>query len=175
MVGKIEVTKLDLIQWQEYREIRLDALKSEPQAFLSTYDREVGWLDEKWISRLKETFSKGSWLLFAKGRLGLVGMIGGYRDSKDLENHTAQIWGVFVKSQERGKGIAKALMGAILKEFESEPDIETVILEVNTDQKSAQKLYETFDFIVTKTYRQKLGDGLEHTISEMRRLLKAKA
>lgn len=167
------IIKLDLSQWQDYKNIRLDALKSDPQAFLSSYKREAGWLDEKWMSRLQETFKPGSWLLFAKIPSGeLIGMVGGYRDSNDLVNHSAQVWGVYVKQQYRGKGVAKALMKEILEEFSLVDDIETAILEVNTDQKSAKKLYETFGFAVSKTYRQKLGDGLEHEISEMRKSLR---
>ncbi len=167
------IIKLKLLQWQDYKNIRLVALKSDPQAFLSSYEREAGWLDEKWMSRLQETFEPGSWLLFAKTSSGeLIGMIGGYRDSNDLVSHTAQIWGVYVKQEHRGNGVAKALMKAILEEFNLVDDIDTAVLEVNTDQKSAKKLYEAFGFGVSKTYRQKLGDGLEHEISEMRKSLK---
>ena len=169
----ISIVTLELPRWREYREIRLDALQTDPQAFLSTYARESAWPEEKWISRLQETYGSGSWMLFAQNReQKLLGMIGGYRDADDLKTHRVQVWGVYVKPEHRGKGIAKSLMVGLLDKFALEPDIEEVILEVNTDQKSAQKLYERFDFTVTKTYRSGLGDGKEHEISEMSKSIK---
>jgi ribosomal protein S18 acetylase RimI-like enzyme len=160
-------------QWQEYKEIRLRALKTEPQAFLSPYEKEAAYPDEKWKQRL-ETAGKGrSWVFFAKNEEDrLVGIVGAYRDDDDLQNHSAQVWGLYVDRETRGKGIGKALMTKVLGELESDPDIKTIILEVNTDQEIAKKIYEFFGFEVRATYSQKLGDGKEHQISKMEKSLK---
>lgn len=37
---------------EEYKAFRLYALKNEPEAFGSTYEREVKFTDEEWYSRL---------------------------------------------------------------------------------------------------------------------------
>lgn len=36
-----EIIKLSLGRWREYKELRLRALKTDPQAFLSTYIKEA--------------------------------------------------------------------------------------------------------------------------------------
>lgn len=37
----IEIEKLDDGHWEEYRELRLEALKKEPMAFSSSYEEEL--------------------------------------------------------------------------------------------------------------------------------------
>ncbi len=172
MTDHFGVIKLEPSQWQEYKILRLDALQKEPQAFLSTFEREAGFPDDKWQQRLADLFKGRSGALFAKADSGaLIGMIGYYRDENAIVNHTAEIWGVYVTKEARGKGVAKALMQGILEEMCKDQDIETAVLEVNTDQKSAQKLYESFGFKTTKTTTRVLGDGLEHEVTEMRKVL----
>lgn len=158
--------------WEEYKGLRLSALKTEPQAFLSSYTKELTYPDEKWQERLQmANEGKTSWIYFAKVNGKLVGMIGGYRDENDLKNQTAQIWGVYVNLAERGKGIAKAFMAAILEKLSKNSDIKKVILEVNTDQEIAQKLYEKFGFVETETNFIQLGDGLTHKVSKMAKVM----
>lgn len=168
----IKIQKLLPCQWQEYKELRLCALKTEPQAFASPYKKEVTYPDEKWQQKLQNVENGKIWIFFARNFDNkLVGMAGGYRDDNDLQNHSAQIWGVYVDKKKRGKGIAKSLMTKILKELKSNSDINMVTLEVNTDQESAKKLYESFGFKVRTTYLCSLGDGKKHQISKMERLL----
>jgi ribosomal protein S18 acetylase RimI-like enzyme len=167
---KVEIQQPLPAQWQEYKALRLRALQSEPQAFASSYERELAYPDEKWQQRLQELGNGISWVFCAKNAdEELVGMIGGYRDESDLQNHSAQIWGVYVDNKMRGKGIAKALMRKILEEFDRNLDIESVILEVNSDQEAATKLYESLGFEAETTYSYKMGDGKEHQITRMKR------
>jgi ribosomal protein S18 acetylase RimI-like enzyme len=171
--ANIDILQLLPSQWQEYKKLRLQALKSEPQAFLSPFSKEVNLQDEIWQQRLQNVGNGKSWMFFARGSDGkLVGMVGGYRDDTDLINHSVQIWGVYVDQNIRGKGIAKALMTKILTEFGKNSDINTIILEVNTDQTSAKSLYESFGFKEVLTYQHVMGDGKEHQISKMTRSAK---
>ena len=93
------------------------------------------------------------------------------RRGNDLKNHTAQIWGVYVNPDHRGIGIAKNLMAALIDRLSQNPDIHTLKLEVNTDQESAKKLYESFGFVVTNTISMQLGDGLTHKVTKMEKPL----
>lgn len=163
-----EIISLPLYRWQEYKELRLDALKTDPQAFLSTYEKEFSYPDEKWQQRLKSANEgKSSWMYFAQLNGKLVGMIGGYQDEDDLKNHSVQIWGVYVDTEFRGKGIAKALMSTLLEKLSENKYITVIKLEVNTDQRSAKKLYERFGFEASKTIPLVLGDGKKHEVTKM--------
>ncbi len=168
----VTIEQLNLSDWQEYKQLRLYALQTDPQAFSSTYARESAYSDEKWQQRVQSASEgKNSWMYFARQRGKLVGMIGGYRDENDQKNHTAQIWGVFVSPDQRGKGISKKLMATLIDRLSQNPDINTLKLEVNTDQKSASKLYESFGFTTTKTISIQLGDGQLHEVTEMEKSL----
>lgn len=170
--NEIKIIKLPIGQWQEYKELRLRALKTEPQAFSSSHAKETTYPDEKWQERLKSA-NEGitSWMYFARKGNGLVGMIGGYRDENNLRNHTAQIWGVYVDPEYRGKGIAKSLKSILIDSMAQNIDINTIKLEVNTDQGSAKKLYEHFGFKSLDTVTLLLGDGVEHQVTNMEKFL----
>ncbi len=172
-MNQAEIIQLPLENWQEYKELRLRALQTDPQAFSEPYSRPVAWPDEKWQQRL-QTANEGKTtnILFARLDGKLVGMVGFYRDENDFANHSAQIWGVYVDPEQRGKGIAKSLFSAILEKLTSNPDINLVKLEVNTDQESAKKLYASFGFVAICDRQLLLGDGLTHQITEMEKHLR---
>jgi ribosomal protein S18 acetylase RimI-like enzyme len=165
----ITIETLQPAQWAEYKDLRLRALQREPQAFGTPYSKDVAHPDEKWIERLEAVGKGTSWNLFARNSEGkLVGMIGGYRDGNDMQNGTAQIFGVYIDQEERGKGIAKKLMNAIISELEKVPEINKIVLEVNCDQQTATKLYEAFGFKSEgDPYPYVLGDGIEHQVVKM--------
>lgn len=171
-MDELMIEQLNNSDWQEYKKIRLFALRTDPQAFLSSLSKESEYADQKWQQRVQSA-SEGinSWMYFARLKGKLVGMIGGYRDENDQKNHTAQIWGVFVNPDQRGKGISKKLMVTLIDRLSQNPDINTLKLEVNTDQKSASKLYESFGFISTNTISIQLGDGQFHEVTEMEKPL----
>lgn len=167
------IIKLKQEDWKEYKELRLRALKSEPQAFLVSYNEELSSPDEKWRQRLQEAEKGKSWVLFAKDTGGrLMGMIGGYRSEDNIKNHSAEIWGAYIDKENRGKGIGRFLMSELIKEFEQNPDIRTIILEVNKEQVPAIKLYESFGFKEIGINPIKMGDGKEYQISKMNKSIK---
>jgi ribosomal protein S18 acetylase RimI-like enzyme len=72
---------------------------------------------------------------------------------------------------QRRRGIAKALMSTIIEKLKEDKDITTLRLEVNTDQDSAKRLYEHFDFKSLETIPLTLGDGVEHQVTKMEKHL----
>jgi len=168
----IEIITLPIEKWYEYRDIRLKALKNNSQAFLSPYKKESLYSDTKWKQRLQSA-KKGtnSLMYFARQDNTLVGMIGSYRNKDDLKNHSAQIWGVYVEPEQRGKGIAKALMSTLINKLSKNVEIITVKLNVNIDQEHAKKLYEHFGFKSFDTISQVLGDGVAHQVTSMQKSL----
>jgi len=169
---KAKLLTLPVSAWKEYRELRLAALKNEPQAFGSSYERESGYPDEKWQQRLKEAAEGKRHILFAKLDKKLVAMVVGGRDFDDNSSNVAYIWGLYTDASVRRKGIAKLLMSKMLEELSKERGIQTIRLEVNVEQESAVKLYESLGFKKTKAFLQRMGDGLEHQEVEMQKRLK---
>jgi predicted GNAT family acetyltransferase len=102
-------------QWRCYREIRLESLREEPQAFGSAYADMAQRPPAYWQGRLVDA-ARGevSWLLFAQEGGRLVGMIGAFYDEIQ---ETANIVSVYVSIGARGKGAGETLMEAILSEI----------------------------------------------------------
>jgi ribosomal protein S18 acetylase RimI-like enzyme len=164
----IDVRHLMPDRWPEYKALRLRALQSDPQAFGSSYQREAAFTDVQWQQRLAEHQNRRSWTYFAEdGEHRLLGMVSGFRDDHDLGHHSVHIYAMFVDKAARGRGVARALMARLLEEFSRDGDIRTAILEVNTEQEAARKLYKSFGFEVQDTYQQMMGDGREHRSSRM--------
>ncbi|MBF8184890.1 GNAT family N-acetyltransferase [Nonomuraea sp. K274] len=84
------------------REIRLRALQDSPDAFGSSYDREIAFSPEKWSERLKNPDSRW-WVAVAGGAdVGLVCMM--------LEDGGAHLLSMWVAPEARGMGVAARLV-----------------------------------------------------------------
>ena len=157
------ILKPSEVSWQDYRNLRLRALKDEPQAFASSYEKEKEALDEEWQNQLKsDKNGNGDWVVLAGNGEQLVGMVGAWQSDEDKKNNIANIFGVFVVNEARGKGISKLLMSSLLDLLTNTTPLKKVILGVNTDQTVAVNLYKRIGFKKIKTYNILLGDGKYH-------------
>lgn len=156
-MAEFEIVTLSPAEWQRYREIRLEALRSEPQAFSTTYANASQQPPEYWQNRLAEAArGEKSWLRFAEAGHRLIGIIGAYRgDGAD----SADVISVYVAADWRGKGAGRALMKAILKVLEENPEILTAVLTVNAEQQAAVALYRSLGFEPDGEMESLMGDG----------------
>lgn len=165
----IEIVHLNLEDWQSYKDLRLAALKNDPQAFSSTYADQVRQPEAYWRGRLQDVAEgKQSWLLFAREDLRLVGMVGAFIVSAD----TAGIISLYVLREARGRGISKALMSAILEETCKIPTIQKVTLAVNAHQDAAVRLYTGLGFEVVGQEESLMGDGKSYTELQMEKCIR---
>jgi ribosomal protein S18 acetylase RimI-like enzyme len=159
-MSNVEIIKLLPEQWWRYREIRLEALREEPQAFGSTYAEMARRPAAFWQGRLEDAGQgKNSALLFAQAGERLIGMIGAFYDETQ---ETAEIVSVYVSKMERGKGVGKALMEGILCEIGNKAELRKAVLGVNQEQTAAVELYRRFGFEVTGEKEELQGDGQKH-------------
>jgi RimJ/RimL family protein N-acetyltransferase len=129
-----------------YRPLRLRALREEPESFGSSYEESVQRPLEEMARRLRPDPATGSVTLGAFDP-GLVGMVGLLRDSGRKMQHKAMIWGMYTVPEVRGRGVGRALLGAILAHARTVPGLEQVYLTVVTTQPIARALYESFGFV----------------------------
>jgi ribosomal protein S18 acetylase RimI-like enzyme len=73
-------------------------------------------------------------------------MAGFWRDQNRKERHKGHIWGVFVAPAQRGKGVGRALIGAILDRARNLPGLVQVQLVVSTKATEARNLYSSYGF-----------------------------
>ncbi|BFT72232.1 GNAT family N-acetyltransferase [Paenibacillus sp. P36] len=89
-----------------YQELRLKALKLSPEAFGSTYEREVQLTLDTFVERIKPT--DGKFVLGAFDENGsLVGSVRFVRDSGMKSSHKGNVYGMYVAPEASGQGLGK--------------------------------------------------------------------
>ncbi len=156
-------------RWREAKQLRLEALLAEPSAFASSYDDELAFSDEVWIARLTSAYERaGNVTFFAEIDGVLVGMAGAGWSSKAKLRHVVEVYGVYVASEMRGKGIATRLMRRLIDELRSLGQIEKARLTVNSESRAAVRLYEKLGFAISGTAKRELRvDGRYYDLHAM--------
>jgi len=151
------VTKLPDDRWSEYRDLRVQALKDVPQAFLDEPEDAKKLEAKAWQQKMKN-------MTFAEERGKLVGMIGAYQDEKKKLQHVVNVVSFYVLPEYRSKGVGKTLLQAIIDNYQKNPDVKKLQLGVTTTQKPAQHVYKTLGFeqVGKLKYAVKVGNKYFH-------------
>ncbi|MDB5034703.1 MAG: GCN5-related N-acetyltransferase [Chlorobi bacterium] len=153
----VSIITLPPERWREFRALRLQALKEEPQAFGSSHEGNLAYPDQYWIDRLINVEKGMGDILFAEDNGTLVGLMGNYFPQETPD--TAVVVMVFVQPEKRGEGIAGVLLETLLNRLRDRPEIERAALTVNVEQKAAVALYTRFGFTIIRTTPDMMGDG----------------
>jgi ribosomal protein S18 acetylase RimI-like enzyme len=122
--------------------LRLEALRTDPDAFLATYEEERSRGVDDFAARLREGDGDAACgVMGAFVEDALVAMVGFVRTPRIRARHKAIIWGTWVAPRVRGRGIGRALMQSALARLRGVDGIEIVELSVTTGQTAARALY----------------------------------
>ena|SRR5437868_3636804 len=125
--------------------IRLEALENEPFAFGKAVEEHQATTVETIAIRFRDA-AEGNFTLRAFEDNDLVGMATFVRETGLKERHKGRIYGVYVTSAHRHKGLGRALIGALLQRAKMDPSLEQILLAVATCQDAARELYRSFGF-----------------------------
>lgn len=108
-MAAVEIRRAGVDNWRTVREIRLRALHEAPDAFASTYQRELDFEDSVWIQRL---VGDSVTFMAYHGESGPspIGICSALPDGADV----AELVAMWVDPQLRGQGVATPLIHAIL-------------------------------------------------------------
>ena len=99
-----------------YREIRLRALKEDPEAFGSTYAQSLQRSIEWFAERIKSK-PDGSFTLGAFEQKQLIGTVGLGRSDGENFAHKGVIWGMYVAPEFRSLNVPIGIAGLLLGAF----------------------------------------------------------
>lgn len=142
----MEIRRLNGEDAAIYRDIRLDGLQNYPEAFGSSYEEEITFSLEFFANRL---MNKGNFTFGAFEKKQLVGVVTLILEQKKKLKHRGNIVAVYVKTENRGMGLAKKLMQEAIKQANELKEVEQLYLAVVSDNERAKKLYQSLGF---KTY-----------------------
>lgn len=103
------IKKLSKDDWQIYKAIRIDALAKFPLNFGSTLEEEIARQDDEWMNLLVSNIIFG---VFDANKL--VGCCGFAIFPNKKMQHKASIWGMYLKPEYAGTGLADKLLKTVI-------------------------------------------------------------
>ena len=158
---RFETKKLSSADWEKFKELRLKALQSDPQAFGGTYESEVSHDQEYW----KTLLDNPERCFFAAEHQNTLIATAGAKKIQDRDSAYAII-GVYTSPEFRGKGVSSRLISLVEDEVKNR-GIKQLELWVNAEQEHAVASYKKAGFAVTGTLNEKMGDGKSHDVFVM--------
>lgn len=152
----MKVARLPEERWQEAKDLRLRALRSDPIAFGSAYEEEEKLPEAEWRRRTHNM------LVVISDDNNLVGTITYLFGDRIKTKHIAHIYGVYVTPEFRGKGLGRKLLESALEGISKNEGIVKVQLTVNTKQEAAVRMYTDFGFQIAGQLASELKVGDEY-------------
>ncbi|KIL49116.1 GNAT family N-acetyltransferase [Jeotgalibacillus campisalis] len=126
-----------------YRDLRLQALLQNPEAFASSYEEEK----ELTVAAFEKRFESGdSYTFGAFIEEELIGTVTLIPHKKEKLKHKSDIVAMYVDPRCRKKGIGRKLMETAIKKAEEIKEVEQILLAVAEPNKTAKSLYVSLGF-----------------------------
>jgi RimJ/RimL family protein N-acetyltransferase len=152
----LKVRRLEAYDVANYRELRLEGLKNHPEAFASSWgyeaDKPVSW----WAERLEMNTVFGGWVDSSP----LVGVAGLRVQDAVKHRHKGVLWGMYIRSEARGTGLAAALVQRAVEHARTL--VEEICLTVVASNAAACRLYSAAGFKEYGLERRALKVGSEY-------------
>ena len=123
-----------------FRELRLEGLRNHPEAFGSSWEEE----SEKPLAWFRERLEKSTVLAGVADDGQILGVAALAVQEALKTRHKGFLWGMYVRPEARGTGLAAALVERLLSEAQG--TVEEVQLVVVTTNEAAIRLYSRYGF-----------------------------
>jgi L-amino acid N-acyltransferase YncA len=136
----LQISRLTTSDAALYRDIRLEALQKNPEAFGSTFEKENAQ-PLAWFEAVVDNAA-----VFGAFDQGTLAGIAAYRAQESAKQaHKALLWSMYVRSTSRNAGVGKLLVAAVLDHARGR--VEQVQLTVVSENEAAHQLYAALGFV----------------------------
>lgn len=151
---KIEITEAN---WQQFKSIRLEALKYESVAFSTSFSEGEAYPDGYWKGILAD---RNNIIILAIVEGKCVGMVRAALKDEDVDENTAFVGSLYVNENYRRMGIGKMLMDELISKIKNQSKVSSVRLWVNQKQSMAIQFYQALGF-------KKVGEEIRDSAKEL--------
>jgi ribosomal protein S18 acetylase RimI-like enzyme len=137
---KLKIRRLEANDVTSFRELRLEGLKQHPEAFGASWEDEASKPPSWWAERLEMTTVLGGWI----DNSALLGLAGFYTHGAVKLRHKGVLWGMYVRPEARGTGLAASLVRKIIEHGQGV--VEEISLTVVASNAAACRLYAAAGF-----------------------------
>jgi len=158
-----------------YRTLMLSAYLDHPEAFTSSYEERAAQPSDGWAWRLAPGPAAAQRVFGAFDGGRLLGAAGWQREDRAKTAHRAELFGMFVAGEARGRGAGRALVDAILEDLRATPGMLTVRLTVTDGNDAAERLYARCGFVRVglEPMAVRVGEGFVAKVAMWRALATA--
>lgn len=159
----MDIRPLEIDDFPAFLDIQREALLQAPEVFGSDYD----WFEGLSILSKEQRYERylNYPYQFMLGAIddggGIIAMIGYSGNDTSKLRHKGRIWGLYVREEARGKGLATDLVKSVLEVAREVLGVEQVQLAVSTQNTATYGLYLRLGFTVygTEVGAMKIGNS----------------
>jgi len=140
--ASLPIRRLSGADAEAFRLVRLEGLERHPSAFGASFKEESGRPLSFFVDRLEANHVLGA----EKGER-LVGVAAFQFHDSEKVRHRGTLWGMYVREEARGTGVARRLVDGILAHARQR--VEEIALHVWAENATAIALYKSAGFVVT--------------------------
>jgi ribosomal protein S18 acetylase RimI-like enzyme len=135
----VQLRRLSADDAELFRDIRLEGLQREPDAFGSTFELE----SEQPLSYFADRIGRST-VFGAFRESELLGVAGFAVQQGPKHGHKGLLWGMYVRSEARKAGLGRGLVQAVIEH--ARKHVELLQLSVVSENQPARRLYASLGF-----------------------------
>ncbi len=152
----ISIRKLGDDDWREFSEVRLRALKTDPQVFGSNYEFESKFTEDDWRRRLERVDSAIFMLFDGENPVGITGVS---VFDEDPSGETAIFWGSWLAPGFRRRSLSGLMYETRILWAKARPKIKRIIVSHRASNTASKFANQKHGFVFTRTHEKIWTDG----------------
>lgn len=154
----ISIRQIDKNDWQEFREIRLKALQSDPKVFGSNYEREIKFSNQEWKDWCGAKNQAIFFILVDENPIGITGI---FIPQDTDEKIKAVLWGSWLESDYRRQGISELMYQARIDWAKQQPELKIIEVSHRESNVASKFANQKHGFKLVKEESKMWHDGIE--------------